>query len=137
MSELKPGYKASAEQFSPRELVELGVLAETYGMDSTAVSDHFQPWRVTGGHAPFALPWMTAVGERTQRITLGTSVLIPTFRYNPAVIRAGVRDDGLPIPRPSVPGRGDRRGAQRHRDWLPVRGQSTKDASHGCAKRCA
>lgn len=29
---------------------------------------------------------MTAVGERTERIILGTSVLTPTFRYNPAVI---------------------------------------------------
>ena len=32
------------------------------------------------------LAWMTAVGERTERIILGTSVLTPTFRYNPAVI---------------------------------------------------
>jgi len=85
MPELKLGYKASAEQFAPRELVELGVLAEAHGMDSAAVSDHFQPWRYTGGHAPFALSWMTAVGERTKRIVLGTSVLTPTFRYNPAV----------------------------------------------------
>jgi coenzyme F420-dependent glucose-6-phosphate dehydrogenase len=84
--ELKLGYKASAEQFGPRELVELGVLAEQYGMDSATVSDHFQPWRHVGGHAPFALAWMTAVGERTSRIMLGTSVLTPTFRYNPAVI---------------------------------------------------
>ncbi len=29
---------------------------------------------------------MTAVGERTKRLILGTSVLTPTFRYNPAVI---------------------------------------------------
>ena len=86
MAELKLGYKASAEQFGPRELVELGVLAEQHGMDSATVSDHFNPWRHEGGHAPFALSWMTAVGERTDRITLGTSVLTPTFRYNPAVI---------------------------------------------------
>jgi len=86
MPQLKLGYKASAEQFAPRELVELGVLAEEHGMDSASVSDHFQPWRHQGGHAPFALSWMTAVGERTKHITLGTSVLTPTFRYNPAVI---------------------------------------------------
>lgn len=83
---MKLGYKASAEQFGPRELVELGVLAEQHGMDSATVSDHFNPWRHEGGHAPFSLSWMTAVGERTERITLGTSVLTPTFRYNPAVI---------------------------------------------------
>ncbi|MET7770788.1 glucose-6-phosphate dehydrogenase (coenzyme-F420) [Nocardia sp. NPDC005366] len=86
MSGLKLGYKASAEQFGPRELVEIAVLAEQHGLDSATVSDHFQPWRHKGGHAPFSLAWMAAVGERTQRIQLGTSVLTPTFRYNPAVI---------------------------------------------------
>ncbi|MEV6429145.1 glucose-6-phosphate dehydrogenase (coenzyme-F420) [Nocardia sp. NPDC051463] len=86
MGELKLGYKASAEQFGPRELVEIAVLAEEHGLDSATVSDHFQPWRHKGGHAPFSLAWMAAVGERTQRIQLGTSVLTPTFRYNPAVI---------------------------------------------------
>ncbi|WP_333619064.1 glucose-6-phosphate dehydrogenase (coenzyme-F420) [Dietzia sp.] len=85
-SSLKFGFKASAEQFDPRELVEIAVLAEQAGMDSATVSDHFQPWRHNGGHAPFSLAWMTAVGERTERLQLGTSVLTPTFRYNPAVI---------------------------------------------------
>jgi coenzyme F420-dependent glucose-6-phosphate dehydrogenase len=80
------GYKASAEQFGPRELVEFGVAAERFGFDSAVVSDHYQPWRHNGGHAPFSISWMTAVGERTERITLGTSVLTATFRYNPAVI---------------------------------------------------
>jgi coenzyme F420-dependent glucose-6-phosphate dehydrogenase len=83
---IKIGYKASAEQFGPRELVEFGVAAEQYGFDSAVVSDHYQPWRHKGGHAPFSISWMTAVGERTRRITLGTSVLTATFRYNPAVI---------------------------------------------------
>jgi len=50
------------------------------------VSDHFQPWRHEGGHAPFSLAWMAAVGERTSTIQIGTSVMTPTFRYNPAVI---------------------------------------------------
>lgn len=80
------GYKASAEQFGPRELVELAVSAEEYGFDSVATSDHFQPWRHTGGHAPFSLAWAAAVGERTSAVRIGTSVLTPTFRYNPAVI---------------------------------------------------
>ena len=62
------------------------MLAEQAGMDSAFVSDHFQPWRHEGGHAPFAMAWMTAVGERTSRVVLGTSVMTPTFRYNPAVV---------------------------------------------------
>ena len=86
MLPLKLGYKASAEQFAPRELVDLSVAAEQHGFESVAVSDHFQPWRHTGGHAPFSLAWMAAVGERTSTVQIGTSVLTPTFRYNPAVM---------------------------------------------------
>lgn len=85
-SSLAVGYKASAEQFGPRELVELGVRAEEVGLDSVWISDHLQPWRHEGGHAPNALAAMAAIGERTDRVVLGTSVLTPTFRYNPAVL---------------------------------------------------
>ena len=46
------GYKASAEQFPPRQLLDYGVSAERHGFDIVAVSDHFQPWRHHGGHAP-------------------------------------------------------------------------------------
>jgi len=84
--ELRIGYKASAEQFGPRDLVELGVLAEQVGLDSVMVSDHLQPWRHVGGHAPNALACLAAIGERTERVVLGTSVLTPSFRYNPAVL---------------------------------------------------
>jgi coenzyme F420-dependent glucose-6-phosphate dehydrogenase len=80
------GYKASAEQFGPTELLRFGVLAEEVGFDSVFVSDHFQPWRHDGGHAPAALPWLGALGERTERVVIGTSVLTPTFRYHPAVV---------------------------------------------------
>ena len=83
---LRIGYKASAEQFAPRPLVEYAVLAEQAGLDSVWVSDHFLPWRHNGGHAPSALTWMAAVGERTSRVQIGTSVTTPTFRYNPAVM---------------------------------------------------
>lgn len=80
------GYKASAEQFGPVQLADFAVAAEEAGFDSVFVSDHFQPWRHDGGHAPAVLPWLGAVGARTQRVALGTSVLTPTFRYHPAVI---------------------------------------------------
>ena len=83
---LRLGYKASAEQFGPVELADYAVQAEESGFDSVFVSDHFQPWRHDGGHAPAALPWLGAVGARTSRVLLGTSVLTPTFRYHPAVI---------------------------------------------------
>ena len=83
---LRIGYKASAEQFAPRELLDFGVLAEQVGLDSVLISDHFQPWRHHGGHAPFSLAWLAALGERTERVQIGTSVMTPTFRYNPAVV---------------------------------------------------
>ncbi|AMB60092.1 glucose-6-phosphate dehydrogenase (coenzyme-F420) [Microterricola viridarii] len=92
------GYKASAEQFDPRELVEIAVAAEAHGMESVFVSDHFQPWRHTGGHAPFSLTWMAAVGERTSTIKIGTSVMTPTFRYNPAVIAQAFASMGCLYP---------------------------------------
>jgi coenzyme F420-dependent glucose-6-phosphate dehydrogenase len=80
------GYKASAEQFPPTELLGYGVQAERLGFDSVFISDHLQPWRHDGGHAPAALPWLGALAARTERVLIGTSVLTPTFRYHPAVI---------------------------------------------------
>jgi coenzyme F420-dependent glucose-6-phosphate dehydrogenase len=83
---LRLGYKASAEQFGPNELLDYSILAERCGFDSVFISDHFQPWRHTGGHAPFAMSWLGALGARTSRIVMGTSVLTPTFRYQPSVV---------------------------------------------------
>jgi len=83
---LKLGWKASAEQFGPRPLLDYAIEAEHQGFDSVWVSDHYQPWRHTDGHAPFSMAWMAALGERTSRVQIGTSVLTPTFRYHPAVI---------------------------------------------------
>ncbi len=40
---LKLGYKASAEQFGPRQLLDFAVEAEACGFDSVWISDHFQP----------------------------------------------------------------------------------------------
>lgn len=83
---LRFGYKASSEQFGPNELLEFGVMAEQVGFDSVFLSDHLQPWMHDGGHAPNALPWLGALGARTERVIIGTSVLTPTFRYHPGVV---------------------------------------------------
>jgi coenzyme F420-dependent glucose-6-phosphate dehydrogenase len=80
------GYKASAEQFGPRDLLAFSIHAERAGFDSVFVSDHFQPWRNTDGHSPHALVWLGALAMRTQKVTIGTSVLTPSFRYHPAVV---------------------------------------------------
>jgi coenzyme F420-dependent glucose-6-phosphate dehydrogenase len=83
---VKLGYKASAEQFGPVELLEYSRQAEQAGLEMVGVSDHFQPWRHHGGHAPAAIAWLGAAGQRTERATLGTSVLTPTLRYHPSVV---------------------------------------------------
>jgi coenzyme F420-dependent glucose-6-phosphate dehydrogenase len=83
---IRIGYKASAEQFGPRELLEFSVEAERRGLDIVAVSDHFQPWRHHGGHAPSALTWLGALGQATSTAVLGTSVLTPTLRYHPSIV---------------------------------------------------
>jgi coenzyme F420-dependent glucose-6-phosphate dehydrogenase len=80
------GYKASAEQFGPRQLLEFSLQAEASGMDIVAVSDHFQPWRHNGGHAPAAMPWLAALGQASKDAVLGTSVLTPTLRYHPSIV---------------------------------------------------
>jgi coenzyme F420-dependent glucose-6-phosphate dehydrogenase len=95
---LKLGWKASAEQFGPRELLELGVSAERHGFDSVVVSDHFHPWKDTGGHAPFSFAWLGAIGERTTRVILGTSVVTPTFRYHPAIVAQAMATLGVLFP---------------------------------------
>jgi coenzyme F420-dependent glucose-6-phosphate dehydrogenase len=86
VAKLRLGYKASAEQFGPRELLDYSVLAERAGLEIVAVSDHFQPWRHHGGHGPASLTWLGALGERTKSAMLGTSVLTPTMRYHPSVV---------------------------------------------------
>jgi coenzyme F420-dependent glucose-6-phosphate dehydrogenase len=92
------GYKASAEQFGPRELLEYSRLAERLGLDTIAISDHFQPWRHHGGHAPAALPWLGTAGAATESARIGTSVLTPTLRYQPAVVAQAFATLGCMFP---------------------------------------
>jgi coenzyme F420-dependent glucose-6-phosphate dehydrogenase len=100
------GYKASAEQFAPVELLGYGVEAERQGFDSVFISDHLQPWRHDGGHAPAALPWLGALAARTENVLLGTSVLAPTFRYHPAVVAQAFATLGCLAPRRVILGVG-------------------------------
>ena len=86
MGSVRIGYKASAEQFDPATLLEYTKQAEAAGLEIVATSDHFQPWRHHGGHSPAALPWLGAAAVATDRALLGTSVLTPTLRYEPAIV---------------------------------------------------
>lgn len=103
---LRFGYKASAEQFGPTELLDYGMLAEEMGFDSVFVSDHLQPWLHEGGHAPASVPWLGALGAKTSRVLIGTSVLTPTFRYNPTVVAQDFATLGVMYPRRVILGVG-------------------------------
>jgi len=98
MQPLRLGYKASAEQFGPGALLDFSVHAEHVGFDSVVVSDHFQPWRHTGGHAPFSFAWLGALGAKTERISMGTSVVTPTFRHHPSVVAQAMGTLGVLFP---------------------------------------
>src|SRR5476649_2698561 len=95
---LRLGYKASAEQFGPNPLLDFACLAEATGFDSVFVSDHFQPWKHTEGHSPFSPAWLAALGARTSRVVIGTSVLTPTFRYHPSIVAQAFGTMGVMFP---------------------------------------
>ena len=95
---IKLGYKASAEQFAPGALLEFSCLAEEVGFDSVFISDHFQPWKHVDGHAPFSLTWLGALGAKTSRVIIGTSVLTPTFRYHPSIVAQAFGTMGAMFP---------------------------------------
>jgi TAT-translocated FGD2 family F420-dependent dehydrogenase len=80
------GFQLAHEQFPVPELVELGIAADQAGFELLAVSDHFQPWQANEGHSGQAWITMSAIGQRTKRIRMGTTVTCPTFRYNPGVV---------------------------------------------------
>jgi coenzyme F420-dependent glucose-6-phosphate dehydrogenase len=136
---LRVGYKASAEQFAPGELASFAVRAEELGLDSVTISDHFQPWRLEGGHAPNSLAWMSWVLARTERVLVGTSVMTPTFRYNPAVVAQTFATMACLAPGRVMLGVGTGEASTRWPSgrWPRGSGPSSRSASAGCARPCA
>ena len=94
------GYKASAEQFAPAELLRFALAAEREGFDSVAISDHFQPFRHTGGHAPAALPWLGALAAGSERDPDRHERQHPDDAVPSLDGGSGVRDSRLPRARP-------------------------------------
>ena len=80
------GFMLGHEQFTVPQLVEFGAAAEQAGFDLLATSDHLQPWQANEGHSGSAWVMMGALGQRTRRAWMGTTVTCPTLRYNPAVV---------------------------------------------------
>jgi len=80
------GFMLAHEQFPAPELIKIGVAAEEAAFDFVATSDHLQPWQDNEGHAGMAWVTMSALGQKTSRLRIGTTVTCPTYRYNPAVV---------------------------------------------------
>src|SRR3989304_1729264 len=92
------GYVLSHEQFAPGELIEYAVAAEAAGFDAVWASDHFHPWQDNQGHAGHAWITLAAIGQRTGRVTMGTAVTCPIYRYNPAIVAQAFATLGLLYP---------------------------------------
>ena len=80
------GYTLMTEQSGPKDLVRYAVAAEQVGFDFEVSSDHFSPWLVSQGHAPYAWTVLGAVAQATSRVELATYVTCPIIRYHPAVV---------------------------------------------------
>lgn len=80
------GVVLSHEQFRTDQLVAQAQAAERGGFQYVWASDHIQPWQDNEGHSMF--PWLTLalVGNSTGRISFGTGVTCPSYRYDPAVV---------------------------------------------------
>ncbi len=85
------------------------------------------------------MSWLAAVGERTERIQLGTSVMTPTFRYNPAVVAQAFGTLGALNPGRIVLGIGTgeatQRGSRSGRGLTVARVQGAlRPAPRGCGR---
>jgi len=80
------GFVLSHEQFRTSELLDQAQAAEQAGFRYLWASDHLQPWQDNEGHSMF--PWITLalVGHHTSRISIGTGVTCPIYRYHPATV---------------------------------------------------
>jgi coenzyme F420-dependent glucose-6-phosphate dehydrogenase len=73
------------EQFPPEDLLQQAREGERAGFDGLACSDHLQPWWEPG-ESGNAWVWLGAVGQATERVSLGTAVTPPGPRYHPVLI---------------------------------------------------
>jgi coenzyme F420-dependent glucose-6-phosphate dehydrogenase len=88
--EIAYGVALGHERFSPPELLEQAIAAESAGFDAIACSDHLASWwppeQGTPAHCGNAWVWLGAVGQATQRAALGSAVTGIVHRYNPVVV---------------------------------------------------
>src|SRR5258708_39356748 len=92
------GLTLAHEQFPLPKLLEFGVLAEQAGFAAVWASYHFEPWQDNLGHCGLAWVTLAALGQRTQRLLLGTGVTCPPYRYRPPIVAEAFASLGLLYP---------------------------------------
>jgi G6PDH family F420-dependent oxidoreductase len=80
------GYALSSEEHAPGVLVRNARLAEEAGFDFAMISDHYHPWTDRQGNSAFVWGVIGAIGQVTERMSLGTGVTCPTVRIHPAIV---------------------------------------------------
>jgi G6PDH family F420-dependent oxidoreductase len=117
------GYTMMCEQAGPRQLVRDVVRAEEVGFDFAVISDHYNPWLASQGHAPYAWSVLGAAAQATARIPLMTYVTAPILRYHPAVVAQKAATVALLSDGRFTLGLGAGENLNEHvvgRDWPPV-----------------
>lgn len=79
------GLFLSSEEHPASALVRFAGQAESAGMDSVLVSDHYHPWLDSQGHSPFVWAVLGGIASTTN-LTVTTGVTCPTVRIHPAVV---------------------------------------------------
>ena len=82
----KLGYQIQEQLYHPQVMLERVKLMEKASLDIIWVPDHFHPWFHTGAQEAQAWVFMGAAAARTSRISFGTAVTTPIFRYHPAIV---------------------------------------------------
>jgi len=84
--EVKFGFRAVTEEYSPTELLRQIISAEAAGFDFVTASDHFHPWFHTNAQASQAWLVLAAASSLTKKIEIGTGITSPFSRYHPAIV---------------------------------------------------
>jgi coenzyme F420-dependent glucose-6-phosphate dehydrogenase len=87
---MKLGLTLSAEEHSPRRLVDMAILAEERGFDFVSISDHYHPWISAQGHSPFVWSVLGGIALATDSVEVGVGVSCPILRIHPGILAQAV-----------------------------------------------
>ena len=92
------GYVMAQEQFAAPDLIKYGIAADRAGFTTSWCSDHFQPWQDNQGHSSLAWITLGALGAQSSRISFGTGVTCPSYRYHQSIVAQAFATLGLLYP---------------------------------------